>query len=323
MKRDIIAIGASAGGVEVLLDLVRDLPADLPASLFIVMHVPPAHVSLLPELLGKRGRLPVRHPLHEEPIEQGQIYVAPPDNHISLRDGMIEVSRGPKENGHRPSVNTLFRTASAAYGSRVVGVVLSGYLDCGTAGMLSIKARGGVSVVQAPESAQAADMPQSVIQNVEVDHVVQPRELGPLLAHLVRTEAPSSNDHVSVSRATLDQLEGKTLGKPVGIVCPICSGALTETEIGLYEHFRCHVGHSFSLASLVRTQGDQMERALWGAIRALEESAGLTEKLAGRAQGDLQERFAEKARTQRAEAALIREVLLRGSSLSDEDAQLV
>jgi two-component system chemotaxis response regulator CheB len=319
VNHDIITIGASAGGVEVLLDLAHDLPRELPAAVFVVLHVHPSHASRMPELLSLRGSLPARHPVHGEEITPGTIYIAPPDNHLALRPGSIEVVRGPKENGQRPAVNTLFRSASSAYGSRVIGVVLSGYQDCGTAGMLSIKARGGLSVVQHPNSAQATEMPQSVLDNVEVDYVVQPRELGALLARLAGSEA---FPRVAPDRS-IAQLEGEMPGKNVEIVCPICDGALTETVTGAYEHFRCHVGHTFSLASLVREQGDQMERALWGAVRALEESAALSAKLASRESGDLQERFAEKARSQRAEAELIRRMLLRGSTLSDEDASLI
>src|SRR5205823_1545952 len=142
-----------------------------------------------PELLSSRGPLPARHPLHEEKIEPGHIYIAPPDNHLLLRSGSMEVVRGPKENGHRPAADALFRTASAAYGARVIGVVLSGYQDCGTAGMMSIKARGGMSVVQSPESALVDEMPRGVIARVPVDHVVHPLELPGLLTRLARMPA--------------------------------------------------------------------------------------------------------------------------------------
>ncbi len=155
MNRDVVTIGASAGGVEVLLGLAAELPATLDAAVFVVLHTSAHHSSHLPELLSNRGPLPARHPIHGEKIQRGTIYVAPPDNHLQLADGTIEVVRGPKDNGHRPAVDVLFRTASAAYGPRVIGVVLTGYQDCGTAGMLSIKARGGVGVVQHPDSAMA------------------------------------------------------------------------------------------------------------------------------------------------------------------------
>ena len=158
MNRDIVTIGASAGGIEVLLDLVHELPRDLPASVFVVVHMPAGRPSELPELLSQRGPIAARHPLHDEKLEHGAIYVAPPDMHMQLRKNAIEVVRGPKDNGYRPAVDVLFRTAAAAYGPRVIGVVLSGYNDCGTAGMMSIKARGGTSVVQDPLTAVAASL---------------------------------------------------------------------------------------------------------------------------------------------------------------------
>jgi two-component system chemotaxis response regulator CheB len=315
MSHDVIAIGASAGGVEVLLDLARDLPKDLPAALFVVIHLPAGHPSTLPELLSRRGPLPAIHPLHDEEIRPGHIYVAPPDNHLLIRQGAMEVVRGPKENGHRPAVDALFRSASVAYGPRVVGVVLSGYQDCGTAGMMSIKARGGVSVVQAPETALARDMPQAVLKRVLVDHVIDPRELAALLAELARSPATpetSPGDFVS-------QIEGQKTGIPAELVCPLCQGVLTEAQPGMFEHFRCHVGHAFTLESLVREQGESMERALWAAIRALEESAALSRRLSAIETGDLRQRFAEKASTQTRHAELIRQTVLHAPMLSRAD----
>ncbi|HEY1558531.1 MAG TPA: chemotaxis protein CheB [Kofleriaceae bacterium] len=319
VNHDIITIGASTGGLEVLLQAAHDLPPDLEAAVFVVVHVQAMHESRLPEMIASRGPLPAHHPVHGEKIEPGTIYIAPPDNHLSLRPDRIDVVRGPKENGHRPAVNALFRSASTAFGPRVIGVVLSGHQDCGTAGMLSIKARGGISVVQAPESAVAPDMPNSVIENVAVDHLIHPRELGALLARLASMPAPSP----ATTSSAIAQLEGVSPGQSANIVCPTCDGVLTQAQAGQYEQYRCHVGHTFSLGSLVREQGEQMERALWAAVRALEESAALSGKLASRERGDMKTRFAEKARTQRDEAELIRKILLQGSTLSDEDAKLV
>jgi two-component system, chemotaxis family, protein-glutamate methylesterase/glutaminase len=310
MNRDIVVVGASAGGVELLLDMVPELPADLPASLFIVVHMPPGYASALPELLTKRGRLPARHPVHDESIERGTIYVAPSDNHMQLRHGAIEVVRGPKDNGHRPAADVLFRTASAAYGSRVVGVVLSGYQDCGTAGLLSVKARGGIAVVQDPATAAAPEMPQSALQKVSVDHIVHPIELPGLITKLVNTQpGPTQEPAESIA-----QLEGTVLGKPADIVCPICEGVLTEAQPGVFHHFRCHVGHAFSLDSLLHEQGEEMERVLWAAVRALEESATLARRISTTTSGELGHRFAEKAATHAQNAEYIRNMLLHGSA---------
>lgn len=316
MNRDVIAIGASAGGIEVLLGLVSDLPRELPAAVFVVVHRSPSEEDHLPALLSGRGPLTAVHPLHAERIERGKIYVAPADNQLLVRPGSVEVVRGPRENGHRPAVDALFRTASASYGARVIGVVLSGYQDCGTAGMMSIKARGGVSVVQSPESAIAPEMPTSVLQRVPVDHIVHPRELGSLLARLASESAGPERQPDGV----VGQLEGAVPGAPTPVVCPICQGVLTEAHAGAFEHFRCHVGHAFSMESLVREQSESLERALWAAVRALEESSGLSRRLALRERGDLSVRFNEKAQTQMQQADLIRQILLQGGTLAPLDA---
>jgi two-component system, chemotaxis family, protein-glutamate methylesterase/glutaminase len=319
MNHDVITIGASAGGIEVLLELVRELPADLPASVFVVVHVPAGHESLLPELLTERGALPAKHPLHDEKIVPGRIYIAPPDNHLVVRQGSMEVVRGPKENGHRPAADVLFRTASTAYGSRVIGVVLSGYGDCGTAGMMSIKARGGMSVVQTPDSAQAPDMPRSVLSRVEVDHATAPVALAGLLARLAALPAGQETP----VDGFVQQLEGKEPGVRAEVVCPICEGVLTEAQPGVFQHFRCHVGHAFSLESLVREQSEELERTLWAAVRALEESAALSRRLSLVERGAMRRSFAEKAATHAEQAEYLRRMLLHGQLLSAPDAEKV
>ena len=316
MHRDIITIGASAGGVEVLLGMVSELPANLQASIFIVVHQPTSSVGLLPDLLAKRGRIPAKHPLHDERIEPHTIYVAPPDMHMQLRPGAIEVVRGPKDNGFRPAVDVLFRSAAIAYGPRVIGVVLSGYRDCGTAGMLSVKARGGLAVVQDPETALAADMPTNVLKAVKVDHVVHPLELPALLAKLVAMPAGPAAE----PSAFVKQVEGSLAGTPAEVVCPVCEGVLTEAQPGVFQHFRCHVGHAFTLESLVSAQSDEMERVLWAAIRALEEGAALSRRLSLSETGELAKRFAEKASTQMQQADYLRRLVLHGARLTSLDA---
>jgi two-component system chemotaxis response regulator CheB len=313
---DVVTIGASAGGVEVLLTLAQSLPKDLPAAIFVVIHTVPMQVSTLPELLSSRGPLPAAHPLHEERIEPGHIYVAPPDNQLMLSRGAMQVIRGPRENGHRPAVDALFRSAASEFGARVIGVVLSGFQDCGTAGIMSIKARGGLSIVQDPRTAVAAQMPQSVIDQGLADHVAAPVELGALIEKLVAMEAGAGSDPDVGTR----QLEGMAPAARADLVCPLCAGVLANVQRGTFEHFRCHVGHTFSLESLVAEQGEAMEKTLWGAVRALEEGATLSRRLAGAEKGELSRRFAEKARTQAQQAEVIRSMLLYGSRLSAVDA---
>lgn len=316
MNHDIVAIGASAGGVEVLLELVSELPADLAAAVFVVVHQPSSHASSLPELLSRHGPLPASYPLHGEAVESGAIYVAPPDNHLQLRAGLVEVVRGPKDNGHRPAADVTFRTAAAAYGSRVIGVVLSGYQDCGTAGMMSIKARGGLAVVQDPATAIASEMPSHVIERVTVDHVVHPRELPGLISRLVATPSGPTSE----PDRYIKQLEGVELGQRAEVVCPICAGVLTEAQPGVFQHFRCHVGHAFTLESLVREQSEELERVLWAAVRALEESAAIARRVSLHEMGDLKQRFTEKATTHTQQANYLRQLLLHGKMLSPLDA---
>src|SRR6185312_13505654 len=212
-RRDIVVVGASEGGIDALSGFVAALPAELPAAVFVAVHSRP-------------GPLRARYAIHVDRIVKGRIYVAPPDTHLQLRPGYIQVVRGPKENGFRPSVDALFRTASIAYGPRVIGVLLTGNLDCGTAGLLSIKARAGLALVQDPREAAVPAMPRSAIQHVTVDHVAGVASL----ARLVATRAAESPDR-ALEKVPLEiaELEGDELGVSAEIVCPICQGKLTET----------------------------------------------------------------------------------------------
>jgi len=317
MNHDVIVIAASTGGVAPLLELVPHLPRDLRASLFIVLHTVPNWQSPLPELLSTRGPLPARHPLHQEKIAPGHIYIAPPDNHLMLRaDGSMAVVRGPRENGHRPAGDALFRSAAASFGARVIGVVLSGHQNCGSAGMLSIRARGGVCVVQQPDSAEAPEMPRSVLDIMAVDHVVTPAALPGLLTQLVASQVTRSRE----PDAVVAQIEGRQPGAPAGLACPLCHGALQQTKAGEFEHFRCHVGHTFTVESLLHGQNEDLERALWSAVRVLEESATMAQRLSDSGTRELRARFSEKARTHAEQAELIRGILLRGTGMTVDAA---
>ena len=178
---DIVVIGGSAGGVEALRRICEGLPADFPAAVFVVIHISPNSRSIMPDLLSRAGRLPARHPTDEEPIHRGTIYVAPPDMHMLLRPGYVMLRRGPQENRTRPAIDPLFRSAAVAYGSRVIGVVLSGLLDDGCAGLLAIKSCGGISVVQEPNDAMWPEMPRNALAHDRVDHCVPAAELPALL----------------------------------------------------------------------------------------------------------------------------------------------
>jgi two-component system, chemotaxis family, protein-glutamate methylesterase/glutaminase len=318
--RDIIVVGASAGGVEALSRLVADLPADLPAAVFIVLHISPHSGTALPRILDRRTKLVVGHPYNGERIEPGRVYVAVPDHHLIVGPGVVRVANGPKENGHRPAVDTLFRTAAASYGPRVVGVVLSGTRDDGTAGLRVIRARGGVGIVQHPSEALFPGMPLSAVAGDHPDWVVPVGEIGALLSKLAEEELPQEGEATMPDELDVElqwahpDLAWPTpadppLGKPSGFTCPECHGALWEIDDSGLPRYRCRVGHGFSADSLNTTQRDDLEAALWTAYRALEERAALLRRLAERATGRHAEITAGHFRADSAEVTRQAEVL--------------
>jgi len=319
---NIIVIGTSAGGVEALLQLVKALPGDLAASIFIVLHVGAHAPSVLPKLLSRHGTLPAIHPVDGQQIEMGHIYVAPPDQHLILRPGTIRIVRGPKENGHRPAVDPLFRSAAATYGGRVIGVILTGTLDDGTAGLVAVKQRGGMAVVQDPDDAFYAGMPRSAVENVAVDYVVPLSEIAALLCRLVNVPAPAANesdDSLIETETDIVELDPHMFhgddrpGTPSSFGCPDCGGVLWELSDSELIRFRCRTGHAFSVDSLLARQSDALEEALWSAVRALEERASLSRRMAERMRLRGNPRGAERMDLQRNEserrAELIRLVL--------------
>ena len=329
---DIIAIGASAGGVEALTQLVKGLPADLPAAVFMVLHVPAHGTSVMPQILSRNGPLPAAHARDGEPIQPGRIYIAPPDNHLLIHDGKVRLSRGPRENGHRPAVDPLFRSAARWYGRRVVGVILSGALDDGTAGLTAVKQRGGVAIAQDPDDAFYPSMPRSALENVAVDHALPLAQIPATLVRLAHAPVvPGGEETVpddmeleaELSELGLDVLQGdKHPGTPSGFACPDCGGALWELRDGELIRFRCRVGHAWSVTSLLSEQAEALESALWTALRALEERAALAQRLCDRLRERGHERpalrFEEEAREAHRRAAVIRQVLLTEPKVNAE-----
>lgn len=302
---DIIAVGASAGGVDALRKIVAGLPPNLSASVFIVNHVQPGFTSHLPVLLS-RGPLRATSPLHGEAIVPSHIYVAAPDTHLMLEPGYMHVVRGPKENGHRPSIDTLFRSAAKAYGPRVIGVVLTGNQDCGTAGLKSIKARGGLAVVQDPSEANVPEMPESAIKQVAVDHVVSLKNMPSLIARLVDQRIADWPADVADE---LLEFEGDKARVAAKIVCPLCGGKLLGAGLGALQQLRCHVGHTFALDMVTAEKTEQLERALWAAVRSLKEGAAFSRRVA-LTLGDLQDSLDEREGIQAGQAETILRTLL-------------
>lgn len=297
--RDIVVLGFSAGGIEPLLRLVGALPADFPGAAFVVHHFPPQSVSALPNILRRASALDVAQAVDGDAILPGRICVARPDQHLVLTGGRIHCTSGPREQGHRPAIDPLFRSAARTFGPRVVGVILSGTLDDGTVGLIEIKARGGLALVQEPEEAAYPGMIMSALRSVAVDHVAPARDLAAILDRLAREDDPEreplpsdapgdfaagSGDAPEPARVGTAALRNPSaLGSPSPMVCPECGGVLFEREQDNVLHFRCHVGHAFSEEALFASQSRALESALWSAVRALEEKAALSRRLAEQA----------------------------------------
>ena len=288
-NRDIIVMGASAGGLSAFNRIIKQLPEQLNAAVFIVWHISPNSPSILPQILNRAGKLKAKHPADGESIEMGKIYVAPPDHHLLLEVGRMRLTKGPKENRFRPAIDPLFRSAAYAYKSRVAGVVLSGALDDGTAGLWAIKDRGGIAVVQDPAEAEQASMPASALANVQVDHCLPVSEIPPLLVTLSQQvigerRSPMPKDleietKIALGGAAAD-LDVKQLGTVSEFTCPDCHGSLIQLTNDKLLRFRCHTGHSFGGASLLAELTDSVEDSVWTAIRAVEERIRLLKRLA-------------------------------------------
>ncbi len=314
--RDVVVIGASAGGVEALTRLMAALPAELPASLFVVLHLSPTSISVLPAILARAGSLPASVPSDGERVERGHVYVAPPDRHLLLAAHGVRVSAGPRENGHRPAIDPLFRSAARTYGPRVVSVILSGTLDDGAAGARVVKERGGAVLVQA--DALHPDMPDHAAAATDIDAMLPVEELAGRICRLVEeTVDPDGEESVSEREAreaeALASDETAPGADPAELACPECGGPLWEREEGRLVRFACRVGHVYSPESLVSEQGKELERALWTALRGLEERTDLYRRMASRASGrqGISERFEGRARAAEANAGAIRDAIAR------------
>jgi two-component system, chemotaxis family, protein-glutamate methylesterase/glutaminase len=290
---DIIVMGASSGGIESLMEIASGLPSDLPAAIFVVLHVSPRGTTKFPEILTRAGHIPASHALDKEPIRPGRIYVAPPDFHLLLRNGTIRLVRGPKENNARPAIDATFRTAARTYGPRVVGVVLSGALDDGTAGLAAIKERGGIALVQDPGDALFPDMPRNAMEAVKIDYCLPTREIASLLARLalepVKGEAAPPVPEEMQKESEIEAMDMGTIedeekpGTPSVFGCPECGGVLWELQDDELLRFRCRVGHAYGAEGLLAAQSESLDTALWTAFRALEENAALCRRLAKQA----------------------------------------
>jgi two-component system chemotaxis response regulator CheB len=289
----LVVVGASAGGVEALTTLAGGLPEDLDAAVCVVLHLFAGAESRLANIIARAGPLPASQAQGGERLESGRIYVAPPDRHLTVRGGHLLVVRGPHENGLRPSIDVLFRSAALAYGRRTVAVVLSGTRDDGVAGASAVGARGGCVFVQDPDDSMFAALPAHTVVRDHPDRVLALADLAPAIAGAVQrlseeVEVRENDDgemRIEAGYATLDAgtLERNALpGKPSVYGCPECGGVLWELDDSENLRFRCRVGHAYTADGVVRGQEESIETALWTALRALQERAQLSERLAER-----------------------------------------
>lgn len=306
----VVAIGASAGGVEALSNLAAGLSPDVPYAYLMVLHVPAEAPSILARIVDRSGPLPATAAEDGAPLEPGHIYVGVPDRHLLVADHHVLLSQGPTENGHRPAINALFRSAALAFGPRAIGVLLSGVLDDGVLGMGAIRSRGGSTVGQLPEDALFPAMPTNAAQAGVVDRQAAAADIGAVLKELSQREIKDSdmerdsameleNRIAMMSRFATD-FDTEKLGAPSGYTCPDCNGSLVSISEG---NFRCQVGHAWTAEALLGARDTELEGAMWVAVRSLQEKARLARDMAGKAgTGLLSRRYAAIA--EEAERAL-------------------
>lgn len=329
---NIIVMGGSAGGIEALQRLVAGLPADLPAAVLLVLHTHPSSPGYLPQILERSGPLPALHAADGQPLLPGRIVVAPPDQHMLIEREYVRLTRGPKENRSRPAVDPLFRSAAYFYGPQVIGVVLSGMLDDGTAGLWTIKDRGGLALVQDLEDAQFPSMPDSALRHVAVDHQVPAGDLGPLLGWLVREplpDLPATPTPSALEIETCIAMEDNALergifqlGELSPFTCPECHGVMVQLREGSLLRFRCHTGHAFSASTLLSELTASIEESLWSTMRGIEESGMLLQHMAQHLAdiGDVATaaRFEAKSQQVHQRAQLMKQLAMQYEPLSED-----
>jgi two-component system, chemotaxis family, protein-glutamate methylesterase/glutaminase len=316
--RDIVVVGASAGGVEALERFVAGFPPEAGAAIFVVLHVMPGGTSVLAQILQRKTALQCRPAQDGDPIERGRIYVAPPDHHMLLHRDGVTLSHGPRENGHRPAIDPLFRSAARAFGRRVIGVVLSGALDDGTAGLRMIVDAGGCAIVQTPREALYGSMPSSALTHVQRAESLPVADMAARICEIIdrpvspaepQVRAPQPN--ASEQPAAAHDPVANRGGNLTDLTCPECGGTLWETTESGVSRFRCHVGHVYSAGALDVSQSEALEAALWGALRSLQERGRLFRRLSQRSRDNRSVRYRIKADEANAHAAALR-LLIEG-----------
>ncbi|HEX2527224.1 MAG TPA: chemotaxis protein CheB [Geminicoccus sp.] len=321
-NRDIVVIGGSAGATAPLKTILGALPLDFPAAIFIVLHIPARSIGILTTVTAAATRLPVHPATDGMPIHPGNIYLAVPDHHMIVADGHIRLGRGPRENMARPAIDPLFRSAAASYGPRVVGVILSGFLNDGASGLEAVKRCGGIAIVQDPEEAIAAEMPRNAMTAATVDLSVPSARIGDVLSDLVQQPAgpgvrvpPEIQLEIDIAAGErIDSSILRRIADPAALTCPQCGGILSTVRNAKPLRYRCQVGHGLTADILAKEQENAVDEALRVALRIVEERAELVTRLAedGRNTGRraVAEMYQERADEYRRYADTIRRAVL-------------
>ena len=292
----LVVIGASLGGVAALPALLSGLPRDFPCPVLVVMHID-AHRSELPRLLNARCAMPAAHAADGDVLQPGHIYVAPPDQHMMVDGPVVVLTRAAKEHHARPAIDPLFRSAALSRGANVIGVVLTGMLSDGSAGLQAIKEAGGATLVQHPDDAVEPGMPRAALHAVDVDHCLPLNELSAKLKELVAAPRPlypwAQRRQAEIEQDVFlrrgDSVENlSAIADPSPYVCPDCKGGLWSLKNAVPPRFRCHTGHAYGLDTLEHAQSGATDEALWTATRAVQEKMMLMETVAAshRRRGD-------------------------------------
>jgi two-component system chemotaxis response regulator CheB len=330
--RRIVTIGTSSGGIDALRTIIGALPRDFDAAIAIVVHTSPDSPGVLPEIMRRAGPLDAPPVRSGEGLRRGVIYMAPPDHHLLIEPGRIRLTKGPRENRFRPAIDPLFRSAAQVYGPAAIGVVLTGNLDDGTAGLAAIKQLGGTAIVQDPNEALYPSMPQSALRHVKVDYCVPLAEIAPLLVRLTTEAVDDAQPRevpeemaVEVKIAREEDPIGAgvaSLGKPSMVACPECHGVLLQMKEAGLVRFRCHTGHAYSSDSLLAEITEGVETALWNALRSAQEGSILMRHLAehdGTSHGPADDaRLLERARELEQQAEQLRAMVTSAATLTIE-----
>jgi two-component system chemotaxis response regulator CheB len=325
----IVVVGASAGGLDALTKLIEQLPQDFPAPVLIVMHISPdATGDVLLDALNKHGNLPCVHAVHGEPAKPGYVYLAPSDHHLMIDEtGSLLVTKGATENRSRPGIDPLFRSAAVAFGNRVTGIILTGYLDDGTAGLIAIQRCGGTCIVQDPKEAQYPDMPKHALSQVKAGYCVPIAEMGSVLTLLMSKKTGKNKaipeDLVRESkiaqRVLSDLASVNSLGEQVPFNCPGCGGVLWKMNEGPMVRYRCHTGHAYTSASLLAAQNQKIEETMWIALRMFEERKNLLTTVANEQKGATSRLARERAKLSQVHIDRIRAILLADDKATKSD----